>query len=414
MTTGPSGRGRAWALAAALTTALVRAGARAEGRSEFDAWLRRAGSARYQKDEKWDEVVAGARKEGEVAVYSSTGTMLKVAEDFAKAYPDIKVKAYDLGSEKTIEKIVREHQAGVYAADVVYSGGTEQMVFDLLPNHRIVNYVPAYLKDRIPAEHREPLLTHVIEAYGIFYNAEANPQPPIKSIWELTEPQWKGRFSMKSPAGSLTTLMTLAAIVEHSDAFEKAYEKHSGKKLKLSDGIENAGLRVPAPADRQRHRHLRQQLEDRDRRGTCAGRPSRRLAFSVIHYLTKNQTDNYANAIPYDLDPAALYAYPTYVAIAGQAPHPNAAKLFVAFLMGSKDLTSTSELKPPFRSGRSLELLQGMAAFYQVGTFSPRTDIPPPPFSEEWPKARKLSASPEFVRDNVARISDFWTVETSR
>ena len=62
--------------------------------------------------------------------------MLKVAEDFAKVYPEIKVKAYDLGSEKTIEKVVREHQAGVYAADVVYSGGTEQMVFDLLPNHR--------------------------------------------------------------------------------------------------------------------------------------------------------------------------------------------------------------------------------------------------------------------------------------
>ncbi len=413
MTTGPSRRVGTWALAAALTAALVAPALAQKADPKFDTWLEKSRLGPHQKDEKWDEVVAGARKEGEVAVYSSSGTMLKVAEDFAKAYPDIKVKAYDLGSEKTIEKIVREHQAGVYAADVVYSGGTEQMVFDLLPNHRIVNYVPAYLKDRIPAEHREPLLTHVIEAYGIFYNSEANPQPPIKSIWELTEPQWKGRFSMKSPAGSLTTLMTLAAIVEHSDAFEKAYEKHAGKKLKLSDGIENAGYEFL-------HRLIANDIVISDNSSKIAtavglrGQAKPPIAFSVIHYLTKNQTDNYANAIPYDLDPAALYAYPTYVAIAGQAPHPNAAKLFVAFLMGSKDLTSTSELKPPFRSGRSLELLQGMAAFYQVGTFSPRTDIPPPPFSEEWPKARKLSASPEFVRDNVAKISDFWTAETSR
>jgi iron(III) transport system substrate-binding protein len=55
-----------------------------------------------------------------------------------------------------------------------------------------------------------------------------------------------------------------------------------------------------------------------------------------------------------------------------------------------------------------------MAAFYQVGTFSPRTDVPPPPYSEMWPKANKLTASPEFVKDNIAKISDFWMAETSR
>jgi iron(III) transport system substrate-binding protein len=339
--------------------------------------------------------------------------MLKVAEDFAKFYPEIKVKAYDLGSEKTIEKVVREHQAGVYAADVIYSGGTEQMVFDLLPNHRIVNYVPSYLTDRVPAEHREPLLTHVIEAYGLLYNSEAYPKPPIKSIWELTEPQWKGRFSMKSPAGSLTTLMMLAAIVEHSEEMQKAYEQHYGKKLELSSGVESAGYEFL-------HRLIGNDIVISDNSSKIAtavglrGQTKPPMAFSVIHYLTKNQSDNYANAIPYDLQPAALFSYPTYVAVAGQAPHSNAAKVFVAFLMGSKDLNATSELKPPFRSGQSLELLQGMAAFYQVGTFSPRTDVPPPPYSEMWPKANKLTASPEFVKDNIAKISDFWMAETSR
>jgi hypothetical protein len=151
MTKRSSGRGRAWVLAATLMAALVAPALAQKADPKFDAWLEKNRLGPHQKDENWDDVVAAARKEGEVAVYSSTGTMLKVAEDFAKAYPEIKVKAYDLGSEKTIEKIVREHQAGVYAADIVYSGGTEQMVFDLLPNHRIVNYVPAYLKDRIPA-----------------------------------------------------------------------------------------------------------------------------------------------------------------------------------------------------------------------------------------------------------------------
>jgi iron(III) transport system substrate-binding protein len=86
----------------------------------------------------------------------------------------------------------------------------------------------------------------------------------------------------------------------------------------------------------------------------------------------------------------------------------------VAFMLGSKELTATTELAPPYRSGKSLELLQGMAAFYEVGTFSPRTDMPVPPGGEMWPTAKRLEATPEFQRDNIAKISDFWIVETSR
>ena len=366
MTTPTFRSAKAWLAAGALTLALVAPALAQQADPKWDAWLQKSQLGPYQKNEKWDEVVANAKKEGEVVVYSSSGTMLKVAEDFAKFYPEIKVKAYDLGSEKTIEKVVREHQAGVYASDVIYSGGTEQMVFDLLPNHRVVNYVPSYLTDKIPAEHREPLLTHVIEAYGIFYNAEAHPQPPIKTIWELTEPQWKGRFSMKSPAGSLTTLMMLAAIVEHSDEMQKAYEQHYGKTLELSSGVENAGYEFL-------HRLIGNDIVISDNSSKIAtavglrGQAKPPMAFSVIHYLTKNQSDNYANAIPYDLTPSALFSYPTYVTVAAQAPHSNAAKLFVAFLMGSKDLNSNSELKAPFRSGKSLELLQGMASDWERG-----------------------------------------------
>jgi iron(III) transport system substrate-binding protein len=380
---------------------------------KFDAWLKESRLGPYQKDEVWDEVVAKARKEGELAVYSSSSTTLKAGEDFAKMYPEIKIKVYDLGSEKTIEKVVREHQAGVFAADVVYTGGTEAMVFDLLPNNRIVNYVPGYLKDKIPAEHREPLLTHVIEAYTVMYNAETYPNPPIKNIWELTEPQWKSRFAMKSPIGSLSSLMSLAAIVENSDAMAKAYEEYAGKKLQLSKGVENAGYEFLK-------RLLVNDVVFYDNSSKLANASGTRgqakppISFSVMHYMTRNETDKLANAIAYDLKPAGLFTYPTFIAIGGRAPHPNAAKLFVAFMMGSKDITPTTKLEPPFRQGKSFELLQGMASFYQIGTFSPRTDMPAPPLSETWPKAPKLGASAEFVRDNVARISDFWTAESSR
>ncbi|MFL4996177.1 MAG: ABC transporter substrate-binding protein, partial [Microvirga sp.] len=105
---------KAWIVAGALTLVLASPALAQQADPKWDSWLQKSQLGPYQKNENWDEVVTNAKKEGEVVVYSSSGTMLKVAEDFAKFYPEIKVKAYDLGSEKTIEKVVREHQAGVY------------------------------------------------------------------------------------------------------------------------------------------------------------------------------------------------------------------------------------------------------------------------------------------------------------
>src|SRR5688500_17375296 len=93
-------------VAGALTFAPAASAPAQQTEPRWDAWLQKSQLGPYQKNENWDEVVTNAKKEGEVVVYSSSGTMLKVAEDFAKFYPEIKVKAYDLGSEKTIEKVV--------------------------------------------------------------------------------------------------------------------------------------------------------------------------------------------------------------------------------------------------------------------------------------------------------------------
>jgi iron(III) transport system substrate-binding protein len=71
------------------------------------------------------------------------------------------------------------------------------------------------------------------------------------------------------------------------------------------------------------------------------------------------------------------------------------------------------KLEKPYRDGESLKKLQGMAAYFKVGTFSPRTDVPLPKGGENWPKVRKIFGSAEYQRDHVAEVNDFWVVETS-
>lgn len=382
-------------------------GAWAQSSPEFEAWLKASKLGAHQTEENWDEITAAAKKEGALTVYSSATTMTAAGEDFAKAYPEIKVQVFPLGSEKTIEKVLSEHQAGIYAVDVVYSGGTQQMVYDLLPNQNIVNYVPAYLKDRIDEKYREPLLTQNIEAFAITYNGEVNTTPPIKNIWELTEPKWKGRFMMKAPIGSATTTTALAAFVEHSDDLDKAYEAYAGKKIELSEGVENAGYEFL-------HRILANDVVIQSNSGKIAeasgkaGQKTPPITLAPMAYLTRNDTDGYVNVPAYDLVPSGIVTYPNFVAVGGQAPHPNAAKLFIAFMMGSKDLNKDTQLKAPFREGDAGKLLQGMGPFFRIGTFSPRNDVPMPPNAEKWPVVTKWQASPEFVRDNVAKLNDFW------
>ena len=46
---------------------------------KWDAWLKQSQLGPYQKDENWDDVVAKAKKEGELVVYASAGVVVLAA-----------------------------------------------------------------------------------------------------------------------------------------------------------------------------------------------------------------------------------------------------------------------------------------------------------------------------------------------
>jgi len=78
--------------------------------------------------------VAAAQKEGEVDVHGGPG---KVYEDaltlgFARAFPGIKINYLGASGRDTIPKIMREREAGIYNWDV-YTGGTTSTVETLKP-----------------------------------------------------------------------------------------------------------------------------------------------------------------------------------------------------------------------------------------------------------------------------------------
>jgi iron(III) transport system substrate-binding protein len=386
----------------------------AEYPPEMEAWLQEAKLGPYEESpQNWDEIIQKAKQEGEVVVYFSSSRIGTIAEAFEDVYPEIKVTYFDLGSVQTVEKTVKEQEAGLYNVDVVRTGGSGQVIYEMLNKNRIVNFVPDTVAADIPSDLKEPLLVGLEEAIVFFASEEAyGSTPPIKNLWELTTPEWKGKSVIKTPLESLSNFMGIATLVQHADEMAAAYKRFAGKDIELSPGVPDAGYEF---LYRLLHNDL-VILKSGSKVAEASGKKGQQnppIGITNYSYLRYNESKDFANKIMTGIDPVSALFYPTFFAIARQAPHPNAAKLFIAFLLGKPEINPDTMLEPPYTEGRSLELLQGMAPYYQAGERSPRDDVPPPPGGEIWFELEAWSVDPEFMWYDGPKVQDFWVQEAA-
>ncbi|MBF0276352.1 MAG: extracellular solute-binding protein [SAR324 cluster bacterium] len=381
---------------------------------EMDSWLKQAKLGPYDTtQENWEEIVKKATEEGEVVVYSSSGRIQSLVKQFSKVYPGIKLTVHDLGSTKSVEKTKREQAAGIYNADVVTTGNSGQVIHEMLNKNLLVNYVPHHFKDRIPEAYREPLLVRVNEAVVFFYNSEKYPgSAPVTNIWEFTEPKFKGVVGMKDPMSSGSTLMAVMTLIQYPDEMAAAYKRYKGEDIKLSAGVPDAGYEFWA-------RMLKNDLvifKSGSKLAAASGKKGQNkplIGFTNMTYIARNESKGFVNAIVKDLDPVSKLLYPTFTAIARQAPHPNAAKVFTAFSLGSPGLNKNSKLSKPYTKGESLDLLLGLAPYFDEGTRSPRNDVPSPMGGEIWDEMKAWDVDADFMWKEGAKIRDFWIQHSS-
>lgn len=382
---------------------------------KMESWLKLAKLGPYDTGkENWDEVVKKAIEEGEVVVYTSSGRIQKLVKPFAKFYPGIKLTVHDLGSTKSVVKTKKEQQAGIFNADVVTTGNSGEVIHEMLNKNLLVNYVPHHFKSRIPKALREPLLIRVNEAVVFFYNMEEYPKnPPVTNIWEFTEPKFKGRIGMKNPLSSGSTLMAVMTLIQYPNEMAAAYKRYKGENIKLSEGIPDAGYEFWA-------RMLKNDLVIFKSGSKLAGATGKKgqkkplIGFTNMTYIASNDSKGYVNAIVQELDPVSKLLYPTFTAIARQAPHPNAAKVFTAFVLGSTELNKSSKISKPYTKGKSLDLLLGLAPYFDPGTRSPRNDVPSPEGGEIWDDMKEWHVDADFMWKQGAKIRDFWLQYSSK
>src|SRR5262249_32205104 len=230
-------------------------------------------------------LVEAAKKEGKVVWYTSLilPSAEKVAKLFEAAYPGIRVDVNRTGSQRILQKILQEQQAGIKNADVVHTSDAGHFVL---------------LKDKDGYYFGLRATVNVIA-----YNTKAVSAADAPKTWkDLLDPKWKGKLVTAHPGYS-------GVISTHVLALVNLFGWDYFKQL-----AQNKVMITESAADPQ----------------TVVASGERAIAVNGGDYGAYQLKKKGAPIeIVYPKEGVPLVVSPT--AIMTSAPHPNAAKLFTDF-----------------------------------------------------------------------------------
>jgi iron(III) transport system substrate-binding protein len=254
------------------------------------------------------QLVDAATKEGKVVYY--TAIDLKVAQDLAKTfekkYPGISVQVERTGSERIYQRVAQERANKIFAVDVL--DGSDQALFVTWKKEGILEpYIPAELM-KWPADQRDPDGTYASVRYTLMpigVNTDlVKPADMPKSFADILEPKWTGKIVKAHPSYSggivTSTFQTVKAIGWGY------FEKLGKQKV----------LQVQSATEPPKKLALGERAISAD-------------GLEYVHILLKEKGAPIALVYPSEGTPFI----PGCEAIAKNAPHPNAAKLFMSYMV---------------------------------------------------------------------------------
>ncbi|WP_323010561.1 ABC transporter substrate-binding protein [Paracoccus sp. (in: a-proteobacteria)] len=266
-----------------------------------------AGAATHAQT--WDEIVAAANAEGTVSFYNNlqpNGIEPLLAE-FQKEYPKISVESLRLGSNPLIERFATEFAAGRHLTDVLITF-PDQRITDGLAAGWMMEFVPpefSNFPEDIATDNKIYTLQYSREA--IIWNKSLVKGDDEPKEWtDLFDPKWKGKVGMNPPWRSVSIQQIVAywEDIGIADAAQKLKD-NDVRFFEGSGGIIQAVLRGDVALAEMTDLPLNPLLAD--------GAP-------VGWVYPESGTTMSANR----------------AFVAANAPHPNAAKVFLNWLMSEK------------------------------------------------------------------------------
>ena len=156
-----------------------------------------------------------AKKEGKLLIYGAGDEQfMMVAQGFMKRYPGILVEAQDMRGREAREKIMAEQGARQVLADLISSG--ENSIAELRESGFLEKYETPDAKF-IRKEVLDPMafrLPYHVNVYGITINTDMVPAQQAPRKWaDLVDPRWRGKIAAQDPRGSGGALYILTALL---------------------------------------------------------------------------------------------------------------------------------------------------------------------------------------------------------
>ena len=294
-----------------------------------------AGGGMARADEAADlaAMIAAAKAEPPITVYAVTGKIVETAEAFSKAY-GLQATGKKVNESEQAELMIREAQAGNVVGDLAVAGDLAVVMGQLIPEGIAETWLPPDLAGSIAPGAQNPLII-VSDPHVWAYNTAVYDKCPVSNVWELTEPKWHGKVAMMDPLAKPAYADWFNQLETHHDAeMAAAYAAQYGKAFDASAGSATAAwvaaLAANAPL-----------ISDSTGVSDAVGAPGQTEPFFGIMSTAKfrdNLTGKTALGICAGLQPFEGWLYPGVGALATGSKSPNAARLFVHFLLSAEGI----------------------------------------------------------------------------
>ena len=320
---------------------------------------------------EWEKVVQGAKKEGQVTVYvHSTYAPALESGAFQKAFPDIKLVSVS-GVELQLERrFLAERRAGKSLADVFMVGVLRSYDFyqaKLLEPIKAALLLPEVVDEskwwQKTHHYADPEKRYLFRYVGsaqlgqIHYNTRLVNPKEFNSFWDFLNPKWKGKMEardIRAPGTGGSAIRLFYYNPEIGPEFVK---------------------RLFSETDMTIFRDRRQGLD-----WLATGK------FPICFWCEAVERGK-QQGLPIESfglmkEGAALSAGQGFLTLINQAPHPNAAKVFVNWILS--------------REGQ-LNFQKALSQAEEGGPDSLRTDIPK---DDVLPKSRRIDGVKYLDTDN--------------
>ena len=267
-----------------------------------------ADPARFTGPDRTLRLIAGAKKEGALTLYSSApvAVMTDVTNAFTRKY-GVKVSLWRGGSEQVMQRIITESRGARVAADVMETAGPN---IEAVAREKLLQPVETPMTAGLMPEAvamNRPWIVSRLSVFTIAYNTNAvrKAEAP-KSYSGLADPKWKGKLGIEADDDNWLMAMS------------EALGGEAGIKL-FRDIVATNGISV-----RKGHSLLANLVS------------SGEVPVALDSYVDEVAVLKKSGAPIETVFAAPVIAMPTAVGVLKRAAHPYAAVLFVDFLLSEE------------------------------------------------------------------------------